>query len=748
MFSAPQRAMGKALWNWLLWLLLRGEVVIATNTTTESTTATTTTFTTVTDTSSTTSVTTLTSTISQTTSMTSSTVTTVTRTKTITSTVSSSSTTLTSSTSQTQTFLRPMDAGLRSGAVPLCTPEILWAVQNDLFSEVSRYAGIGENLDCKDVHGELFIFLALERCPEAVLADVVQSLGSSPSLFARNGSGFTPLLAAASRGLLLTRTLLSRGANRSVVDQQGRSLLHHAASWPLLSLVTLDLPVTLVLRQLLWADAAGDLPLHRALRGGRYGEARQVLQLAKDQGRWRSGGDLSVADTVAKSANAAGERMIHLNADLALLEELILLQVDVLALDGHGAWPWHTVAGLVGSATGTLQRLAGLSQVPLESQDARGRTAMHYAAASGDRENVQWLISQGANLRVKDQQQLALANGHLHLLDLFERNNGFALEAAAGFGNVTIVQQMILEQGYSPYVMDERGRTPIFESVEKGQVKVAEFMASLNVSLTRLDQQGISVLGAAALAEQPAAVQFLLQSVSVMQRMANSSTALHLAARKQQALTVEILLRAEAEADAVDYRNRSALRFSANAAVVEALLTGNATAEWRDVLGVMPLHLAAAEVDALDGGGRTALHWAVVGGHIETVRTLLRWCGTSRPSNSGEMPSQLAPPGELRDLLVIGTDDQCQCDCGKFPFDALLSAGSWQQCSTTVRCRYGGASDQALRCARNESVPLSSPSTGRWHPAELEINCKAVSVAWRRSVGCLLLAALSIRIVL
>ena len=34
-------------------------------------------------------------------------------------------------------------------------------------------------------------------------------------------------------------------------------------------------------------------------------------------------------------------------------------------------------------------------QVPLESRDARGRTAMHYAAASGDAENVQWLIRQG-----------------------------------------------------------------------------------------------------------------------------------------------------------------------------------------------------------------------------------------------------------------------------------------------------------------------------------------------------------------
>ena len=34
--------------------------------------------------------------------------------------------------------------------------------------------------------------------------------------------------------------------------------------------------------------------------------------------------------------------------------------------------------------------------------------------------------------------------------------------------------------------------------------------------------------------------------------------------------------------------------------VPQALLTGNATAEWRDVLGVMPLHLAAAEAADLD----------------------------------------------------------------------------------------------------------------------------------------------------
>lgn len=36
------------------------------------------------------------------------------------------------------------------------------------------------------------------------------------------------------------------------------------------------------------------------------------------------------------------------------------------------------------------------AEAPLELTDARKRTAMHYAAESGQSDNVQWLISQGA----------------------------------------------------------------------------------------------------------------------------------------------------------------------------------------------------------------------------------------------------------------------------------------------------------------------------------------------------------------
>ena len=35
------------------------------------------------------------------------------------------------------------------------------------------------------------------------------------------------------------------------------------------------------------------------------------------------------------------------------------------------------------------------AEAPLELTDARKRTAMHYAAESGQSDNVQWLISQG-----------------------------------------------------------------------------------------------------------------------------------------------------------------------------------------------------------------------------------------------------------------------------------------------------------------------------------------------------------------
>lgn len=638
-----------------------------------------------------------------------------------------------------------MESSARAATVPECKPEIQWALQSDQFSEITRYAGIGENLDCRDVNGELFIFLALQRCPESTVNDVVRSYpSSSPSLFAANGSGVTPLLAAASRGFQVTRTLIGLGANCSVIDHQGLSLLHHSAAWALLQPVAFQLPLSMVLHQLLLFDTWGDQPLHRALRHRRFSEALAVL-------RYVELADPVLAQRVVTSANAVtGEQLAHLNADLTLFEELRRLGAQSLStVTSWGALPWHTVAGLPGSvSSGTLLQLAQLLQVPVETTDTRHRTALHYAAEGGDAVNVQWLISQGAALRARDAQrqmplQLALAQGHWHIVSIFHAANGYALEAACGFGNVTLVRSMVLEQGYDPHLKDEKnGRSPIFEALEKGQIAVAEFLASQNVSLIALDALGVSVLGAAVQAQRWNSVEFLVQRIPVMQRMANDSTALHFAAQGSSQEIIGTLVRSGVLVDAVDYQNRTALFYSHGAEAVEALLAMGASSAHRDRGGRTALHLAAAEgrdaaleallasrnsqVDGLDAEGRSALHLAVLGGHVGTTRTLLRWCASTLRDQSGQLPNDLAPAGVVRDLLLTGSEEQCQCDCGRFPFNPEWTTETWTNCSTVVRCRSGG-SGVALSCERARSVPLTSPGTGQW--SEVELYCRTVSGA-------------------
>jgi hypothetical protein len=57
-------------------------------------------------------------------------------------------------------------------------------------------------------------------------------------------------------------------------------------------------------------------------------------------------------------------------------------------------------------------------------------------------------------------------------------------------------------------------------------------------------------------------------------------------------------------------------------------LTGNATAEWRDVLGVMPLHLAAAEAADLDRYEEMGLSYknGIISYDIVIHMTYIIWC--------------------------------------------------------------------------------------------------------------------------
>ncbi|CAJ1354117.1 unnamed protein product [Effrenium voratum] len=423
--------------------------------------------------------------------------------------------------------------------------------------------------------------------------------------------------------------------------------------------------------------------------------------------------------------NQLGEQLVHLNSGRQLLEELLLLGANFSARTALGALPLHTVAGL-SDASQTLELLARYSEDVASARDSRGRFCAHYAAAAGASGNLRWLREQGADLRARDYElllplELAFAGGHFDLVPVFAGD--FPLEAAAGSGNVSLVQQLVLD-GYSPHEVDERARTAIFEALEKDRVDVAQFLASQNASLTLLDVSGLSPLAAAVRFQRSASLEFLVaQNVPVTQRLANASTALHLAAAGGREI-IDLLVRAGADVNAVDMLNRSALHFCTNAGAVEALLAANAS-HLPSLRGLLPLHVAAVEgrvealeallasrttqVDAVDFSGNTPLHLAVAAGQAPAAQVLLRWCASALTLNQdGQAPVQLARTVQMQDVLDQPAE-RCQCDCGSLRFDPLMVTGTWQSCSTTVRNCMNSPTccDPTTKCyAKDEAVAV------------------------------------------
>jgi len=651
-----------------------------------------------------------------------------------------------------------VNASAWSQTLPLCEPGILGAVKNDLFMELVRFASIGANLDCKDVSGELFLFLALKRCPEDTLLEIVRSYSPlSASLFSQNSTGMTPLLASVEKGFAnLTMTLIQLQPNRSATDDEGRNLLHFAAPWPRLLLDLLRvLPPGVAGQQLRQRDASSNTPLHLALSHRHYDqvyEAFQVMTLT----------DPTLVPDLVSFSNERGERLIHLNAKQELTQVFLDAGADAAARTLYGAAPLHTVSGLPGSAVaGTLGLLFRSAEVRVSATDNQGRSPIHYAASSGDWDNVRWLLDQGADILLRDAEgqvplQVGLAHNHYHLVPLFDAHGGSVLVAAAGFGNVSLVQELVLS-GMSPNAMNaQTGRTPIFEAVEKGQIAVVEFLVAQNASLIHVDKAGLSVLAAALLARRPSAVEFLLaQRVPVEQRLANMSTALHVAAVAGLAQSITLLVRAGADPAAVDFKNRSALHLATTAAAVEVLLQSNVSLTRSAAFGLTPLHAAATEarvdvlaallaarvgeVDEVDFVGNTPLHFAAFAGTAEAVSVLLRFCApTTQTNDAGLLPVELAQTAETRQLLMDGSAERCECDCGPLQLDALIVAGEWTKgCTASVSCRFGGGED-TLRCVRNVSVPLTSSSTGDWEIPDLGPSCRgAVSYSTAATVSVL-----------
>jgi ankyrin repeat protein len=440
------------------------------------------------------------------------------------------------------------------------------------------------------------------------------------------------------------RALLALNAEPTTPGSDGRSALDHATAagrWDLVALLDPDTPLPASHSRDLLADGA-DTPAHLldALRFGHWAIvssfaervrewpqaqlAQLYLELAAPglgaARRWLLEHGLSaearlapaVTDDVAASAAATGTRLFD-----ALLTQLPNATEAVDELLQAGASP--AGAGLLALALTHLHGAAQGAALPLNllergadpfGADARDRTPLHLAVVNGQFEMLQALLARGCDPNTRDRdgrtplftalehgaQALPLvraliahgadpeatdANGETPL--------GLALEhpaverwldwrdwprphralraddlpAAASTGALTTVQRL-LELGYAVDTRDDHGATALLRACGAGHRDVAACLLDAGADATLAARSGVTPLAAAVAARRDGLLSLLLERhVAIEQRLPNDATALMVAAAMGYPDIVDTLLDAGAEVNAVDAGGRSALHAAA-----------------------------------------------------------------------------------------------------------------------------------------------------------------------------------------
>ncbi|MEO6927429.1 MAG: ankyrin repeat domain-containing protein [Rhodanobacter sp.] len=442
--------------------------------------------------------------------------------------------------------------------------------------------------------------------------------------------------------------LLALGAEPKTLGSDGRSALDHATAagrWDLVALLDPDTPLPTNLSQDLLGDGA-DTPGH-LLDALRFGHWAIVSAFAERVSTWPQAQLAQLYLDLATPGLGAGRRWLldhGLDAEArleaphiddaetgeeatlpplgrrlfdALLQRLPDATEAVEDLLQAGASP--AGAGLLALALVQLGGAAQATALPLSllargadpfGADAADRTPLHLAAMHAQRELLRTLLALGCNPNTRDCDQrtplfAALEHG-VEALPLVrnliahgadpeaadthgETPLGLALEhpvlerwldwrdwplphrplraedlpAAAAMGALSAVQRL-LELGLAVDARDEQGATALLRASGAGHRDVASCLLEAGADPTLPAHSGVTALVAAVTARRETLVALLLQhGVAVDQRLPNEATALMVAAALGYPDIVEQLLEAGADVKAVDGAGRGALHAAA-----------------------------------------------------------------------------------------------------------------------------------------------------------------------------------------
>jgi serine/threonine-protein phosphatase 6 regulatory ankyrin repeat subunit B len=284
--------------------------------------------------------------------------------------------------------------------------------------------------------------------------------------------GLTLFMEAAAGGHVgVVKTLLQHmgGQGLNQTDFGGRTALYHAADRGH------EETVAFLLSQGANVDSTdhiGMTPFMAAAWSGHVGVVKMLLQHMGGQG-------LNQADREGRTALYCASELGHEETATLLLSQGA--RVDATDEDGMTSLITAAKNGHVGVVKMLLHHLGAQG---LDERDSKGRTALYYAAERGHGEIVAFLMSQGAQVDITDQEGMtpfmaAAAGGHVGMVTmLLPHMGGQCLQETDNEGRTALLHasdkgregmlRALLFAGADPTITDHKGRTPRAVAHEKG----------------------------------------------------------------------------------------------------------------------------------------------------------------------------------------------------------------------------------------------------------------------------------------
>lgn len=326
-----------------------------------------------------------------------------------------------------------------------------------------------------------------------------------------------------------------------------------------------------------------------------------------------------------------------------------------------------------------------------DALDARGDTALQWAAAQGDLGTTQVLLDAGA----KSETALAPAAGagqaQTLALMLQRPQPRSALEAAlvAGAGQEASVR-LLLDRGVPPDVRAEDGRTPLMQAAERGASQAVALLVERGADARASDARGAAALHYATTTLVAARLLEAGAEVDARARWTNGTegwTPLLIAAKDRRWDVVRLLLDHGAAIDARAMPNDEGDEHVGIGAT--ALMTA---AREGDLEVVRELIARGADLTAKSPSGRSALSFACEGSPEVVAELLSRGARIDDATRSGWTPLMYAADrGDeaiVRLLLAKGANANAVEEDG---WPALMIAASGGRSSAVRALLEGGA---------------------------------------------------------